>query len=240
MAKLLDDDLLAYWREHPAEFMESFLVNPETGEPFRLIPAEREFLKHAFALDHKGRLKYPTLIYGAVKKSGKTGFAALLVLTPLLLFGGRYGEAYCLANDHEQARGRVFEAIKRIVSASPLLASEADIIQNKISFAATGSTITAVPSDYTGAAGVNPTISVFDEVWGYQSEKAYRLWDEFVPSPAKRISCRLVVTHAGFSGEASLLEDLYARGLSQYQEVPPRPNLRPEVFPHRKCNEFGL
>jgi phage terminase large subunit-like protein len=162
-------------------------------------------------------LLYPTLVYAAIKKSGKTGFAALLVPTLLLLFGGRYGEAFCIANDLEQAKGRVFEAIKRIVQASPLLADEADITQNKITFAATGSTITAVPSDYTGAAGVNPVISVFDELWGFTSEKAWRLWDEFVPSPARKISCRLVVTHAGFSGESELLEDLCGRGLNQPQ-----------------------
>ena len=36
-----------------------------------------------------------------------------------------------------------------------------------------------------------------------------------VPSPARKISCRLVVTYAGFEGESQLLEDLYSRGLAQ-------------------------
>ena len=133
----------------------------------------------------------------------------------LLLFSGRYGEAYCIANDLEQSRARVFEAIRRIVRASPVLACEADITANKITFGATGSTITAIPSDYAGAAGANPTISVFDELWGFTSEKAWRLWDEFVPSPARKISCRLVVSHAGFGGESELLEELHRRGTAQ-------------------------
>lgn len=36
-------------------------------------------------------------------------------------------------------------------------------------------------------------------------------------SPARKISCRLTVTYAGFSGESELLEKLYERGLAQPQ-----------------------
>lgn len=61
-------------------------------------------------------------------------------------------------------------------------------------------------------------ISSFDELWGYTSERSRRLWDEMVPSPVRRISCRLVTTYSGFEGESALLEELYKRGLSQ-QEV---------------------
>ena len=222
-ARALDQSALDYWREHPCEFIEKCLINPETGRAYVLLAAEREYLKHAFTLDENGRLLYPTLIYSAIKKSGKTTFAAILVITVLLLFGGRYGEAYCVANDLEQSRGRVFEACRRIVDASPILSCEADITANKIIFTALGSTITAVASDYQGAAGANPTISVFDEIWAFTTEKAWRLWDEFVPSPARRISCRLVVSHAGFSGESSLLESLCQSGLKQ-------PPLGPDLY----------
>jgi hypothetical protein len=59
--------------------------------------------------------------------------------------------------------------------------------------------------------------SSFDELWGYTSERSRRLWDEMVPSPVRRISCRLVTTYAGFEGESTLLEELYKRGLAQEQ-----------------------
>lgn len=36
---------------------------------------------------------YPELIYGAIKKTGKSGFAALFMIAVLLLYGGRYAEA---------------------------------------------------------------------------------------------------------------------------------------------------
>jgi phage terminase large subunit-like protein len=109
----------------------------------------------------------------------------------------------------------VFEMCRRIVEASPMLRSEAKITANRITFTATGATITAVASDYAGAAGGHPTISVFDELWGYTSERSRRLWDELVPVPTRKVSCRLVVSYAGFEGESELLYELYKRGMAQ-------------------------
>jgi hypothetical protein len=207
------------YRSNPTAFIER-LVDPETGERFKLLPVERDFLKHALATDADGRLLYPEQIYGAIKKSGKTGFAALLVLTVLLLYGGRYAEGYCVANDYEQAQGRVFEMIRRIVEASPLLRRASKISSDRITFAATGATVRALASDFASAAGGHPTISVFDELWGYASERARRLYDELVPVPTRKISCRLVVSHAGFEGEGELLQELYKRGLTLPQVGP--------------------
>jgi hypothetical protein len=60
-------------------------------------------------------------------------------------------------------------------------------------------------------------ISSFDELWGYTSGRSRRLWDEMVPSPARKISARLVTTYAGFDGESTLLQELCARGHQQEQ-----------------------
>jgi hypothetical protein len=38
-------------------------------------------------------------------KTGKTGTAAMHVLTTTLVYGGCYAEGYCVANDFEQAQG---------------------------------------------------------------------------------------------------------------------------------------
>ena len=131
------------------------------------------------------------------------------LLTTTLVFGGRFAEGYAVANDLEQAQGRVFQAARRICEASPHLRREANITQSRIEFPQTGAVIQAIGSDYAGAAGANPVISSFDELWGYTSERSRRLWDEMVPSPTRRISCRLVTTYAGFEGESTLLEELY-------------------------------
>jgi hypothetical protein len=63
-------------------------------------------------------------------------------------------------------------------------------------------------------------VSSFDELWAFTSERSRRLWDEMLPSPVRRVSCRLVTTYAGFENESSLLEGLYKRGLQQPEIAP--------------------
>jgi hypothetical protein len=214
MAALNSTDLNR-WRRNPASFIAEVMIDPETSAPYRLLPAERAFLRRAFRTDKRGRLLYPEQIYACPKKSGKTTFAALHVLTTTLLFGGSFPEATLAANDYDQAQGRVFEQIRRIVECSPELAREARVTNNTISFPALNATIKAIPSDYAGAAGGNAVISCFDELWAYTSERARRLWDELIPPPTRTVALRLTVTYAGFEGESALLAELYRRGLSQ-------------------------
>jgi phage terminase large subunit-like protein len=47
---------------------------------------------------------------------------------------------------------------------------------NKIEFTSTRATVIAIASDYAGAAGANPTITVFDELWAFVSERSWRLF----------------------------------------------------------------
>ena len=212
---VLDTSAIASWRREPVRFIEQVLHNPETDRPFELFDAERQFFAHCWQPDDNGRALYPEQCFAAPKKSAKTALAGIHLLATTCLFGGRYSEAYAIANDLEQAQSRVFQAARRIVESSPLLAREAEITQQRISFPQTGAVIQAIGSDYAGAAGANPVISSFDELWGYTSERSFRLWDEMVPVPTRKFSCRLTTTYAGFEGESKLLEQLYKRGLEQ-------------------------
>jgi hypothetical protein len=108
----------------PVAFLES-LIDPETGKPFALNDAERRFIAEAFRTRPDGRLLYSELVYSCPKKSGKTTFAGMLVLYVTLVLGGKFGEGVCLANDYEQAAGRVFAMIKRIIAATPWLKASA-------------------------------------------------------------------------------------------------------------------
>jgi phage terminase large subunit-like protein len=195
-------------------FIEQTLVDPESGENFVLTAAQKAFLRVAFVLTPAGRLKYPELVFSAPKKTGKTALSAMVVLYVVRVLGGRFAEGICAANDLEQAGARVFLAIARIVEASPMLAGDAVVTADKITFKSTGATIIAIASDAAGAAGANPTIVCFDELWGYTSERSRRLWDELVPPPTRKIACRLTTTYAGYEGESALLEDLWKRGLA--------------------------
>ena len=43
--------MLDRWRSNPISFIETVLYDPETKKPFKLLPAERAFLEHAFKRD---------------------------------------------------------------------------------------------------------------------------------------------------------------------------------------------
>src|SRR5690242_2770686 len=204
----------------PCAFVEHVLVNPETGKPFELYPAEAEFVRRGFTLTADGRLRYPEMLFSAPKKSGKTGLSAMLAIYTAAAIGGRFAEVYCLSNDYEQSVGRVFEAARRIVEASPLLRGSSKITADRIRFTSSASCSHACSSGYSGFAGVNPPLCIFDELWGYVSERSQRLWDEAVPSPVRKVSGRLTVTYAGFSGESELLERLWKRGMKGREVAP--------------------
>ena len=218
MTAKFDRAALKRWRQSPIQFIEEVLVDPESGQPFVLLPAERQFLEYAFKVGPDGRLLYPEQIYSCPKKSGKTAFAAIVTITVTILFGGRFAEGISCANDFDQSVGRVFQAIRRIIECSPLLRSEARMLADKITVA--GVTLIAIPTNYASAAGANQTIATFDESWAYTSEFARRLYDEMVPPPTRKIACRLTVTYAGFSNESILLEELYKRGMAQPEVAP--------------------
>jgi len=61
MSNALTPKALVRWRADPAAFIQRHLIDPETGKPFKLLPAERVFLQHALATDRDGRLRSPDL-----------------------------------------------------------------------------------------------------------------------------------------------------------------------------------
>ena len=148
MSEFLESTAIDHWRRDPVRFIAEVLRDPETLAPFDLLEAERRFISYAFQTDDDGRLIYPEQMYAAPKKSGKTGFGAIQTLTTTLVFGGAFAEGYCVANDLEQAQGRVFQAIRRIVEASPHLKRAARVTQSRIDFPETGASIAAIASDY--------------------------------------------------------------------------------------------
>lgn len=207
-------DLIARWRKDPVAFITQCLRNPEDGKPFAVYKEEATFLRRAFTLTPDGRLPYPEMVFSAPKKSGKTALAAWAAIYTAAVIGGPWSEVYCLANDYEQSMSRVFEAARRMVLASPFLKTAAKITANKIEFKTTGSFIQACASDYAGFAGSNPSLSIFDELWAFIHEPARRLYDESAPSPTRKVSGRLIVSYAGYTGESDLLEGLYQRGVA--------------------------
>ncbi len=200
------------------QFIDEFAIR-EDKQPLQLEDHQRAILQEAFRYDEDERFLYRTVIYSAVKKSGKTAVNALVVLW----FGfciEAPNEIIIAANDLDQSTSRVYDAAKGFVSRSPILREKAEMGKLLIRLD-NDTTVKAIPSDYTGEAGANQGLVSFDELWGFMSERSRRLFEELTPVPTRKNSIRFISTYAGWIGESVLLEDLYNRIFDKQGNVKP-------------------
>jgi phage terminase large subunit-like protein len=202
---------LAQYAVDPTAFIDAYLPRNEKGQPWRLTRYQRRVAAWALRRDARGRLRFRLLLWSEPKKSGKTLLAAVLVLW--WAFTVPDTEIIIAANDLEQSVGRVFQTVVALLRMNPALRASAVIRATAITLS-NGTVITAIASDYRGAAGSRHSLAVFDELWGYQLESATRLFEELTPIPSAPDAWILVVTSAGFTGESTLLEAMYRRGLA--------------------------
>jgi hypothetical protein len=201
----------------------NFWIPSDNGKPrlIRLMPHQKVILRLFFDQAPAEAFgcgpNFQTLVYSTVKKSGKTAVAAM-VARWIAETWGSHTEVYCMANDLEQARGRIYQAALTSIEEDPRYA-RADkgiagmwrIIERQALHIPTHSTIKAVSADYKGEAGSNPVASLWSELWGFSSEAGQRLWEELTPVPTRPRSIRYVETYAGYEGESSILNDLEDR-----------------------------
>lgn len=188
------------------------LIIVDDGSPIKLEDHQKRILKAAFTPDSNGVLPYKTVIYSAPKKSGKTAIGAVVGLWFTYTVDPP-NEVYICANDLEQSQGRVFKSAKKMIERNPALLNEAEKLTTTEIIIKNGTEIKAIANEYAGASGANQGLSLFDELWGYMSERSRRLYEELTPVPTRKNSIRFITTYAGFEGESELLEELYKLGL---------------------------
>ncbi len=218
---------------------------PESQQPIQLLPHQISILN--YALDPIN--DFQTIVYSTVKKSGKTAIAALVARWVAETWGS-HTEVYLVANDLEQAKGRIYQSAINSIELTPgysmtrkELTGQWKIVENRGALhIPSHSIMRAVSSDYKGEAGSNPTATFWSELWGYASEASHRLWDELTPVPTRKRSIRYVETYAGYEGESDLLEALYKLGLDGKQLTHddidwPFPD-RPPIYINKKARMF--
>ena len=197
------------------EWAEANWILPETRRPIRLRPWQRAVLTAMFPEDGTAS-PWETFLVSTVKKGGKSTLNAVATLYAALTFPAPE-TAYVVANDEAQATERVFDLVADQVRRMGLGASGAAVVsKTSIVFTETGSRIVAIPADFAGAAGAIFGVSSWTELWAYRHEGHIRLWEELTPIPSRR-SLRIVDSYAGFSGDAPVLEPLWARALAGEQ-----------------------
>lgn len=201
----------------------NFWLPSQTGrsELIRFLPHQKTILGLFFDPTVASALGcspgFQTLVYSTIKKSGKSTVAGL-VARYLAETSGSHSEVYCVANDLEQARGRIYafalssiELDPRYQRADKGIANQWRIIEKDARYLPTHSVLRAVSCDYRGEAGANPTATVWSEAWGLTSEASQRLWEELTPVPTRPRSIRYVETYSGFDNESAILNDLEDR-----------------------------
>jgi len=206
-------DLMALAIADPVAWMEHCFwvqapLSPETGEvlppgPIRFKEFQRELLQ--IALSRSGSVfNFQTIVWSSPKKTGKTLVAAAVTLWYAFLFPG--SEIILLANDGRQATDRVFQAVVNSLELNPIV--QARITQSEVVLP-NGSKIYPLPVNAPGAAGANPAMTVFTEVWAYTTPNKKSLWVELTPPPTVPHAIRWVESYAGYLGQGSVLETLY-------------------------------
>lgn len=197
------------------DFAQKNYYIPESGRPIVLQPHQLSILR--MALDPAN--DFTTIVYSTIKKSGKTAIGGL-VGRYVAEFSGPKAEAYFVANDKDQAKDRAYESAKTSIELTPgydkskrVLAGQWRVIEKQCVHEPTGSIMRAIASDYEGAAGGNPNITLWTELWAFTTERFKRLWDEMTPVPTRARSMRFVETYAGYTDESDILLDLYKLGM---------------------------
>jgi phage terminase large subunit-like protein len=195
----------------PVEFIDKAIKLNEKGEPWTLSAYQRKLLELAFRRDQNDNLLYRLVLLSEVKKSGKTFLAACLTIWWAIT--NRRTEIILTSNDLEQSIGRVFKTVTALIDHNEPLRRECDVLSNVVRFS-NGTVLNPISADYKGSAGSRHSLVVYDEIWGFEAERMTRLYEELTPPPTEKSAWVLIVSYAGFVGEANLLESIYKRGIA--------------------------
>lgn len=198
---------------------------PETGKPIIMFPHQRGVFRYMFQRDGDGNLKYRTMVYSTIKKSGKSMSGAVVARYAAENMD-RYGEVYCVANDRQQAMERTYGMLRASYELTPgydrknrLLPGVVRVTDIGAKVLTTDSVIRTVSLDAKGEAGANPVCSVWSEAWGMDSKPARLLWDELTPALTRKNSFCFVETYAGIDPDSDLLLELYNKGVGEGRQV---------------------
>lgn len=180
----------------------------ETRKPIVLEEYQKEKILKPIFYGGEGR---PTMaLVGQTKKSGKSTLAALACAYTLFC-GEDFSETYIAARDFQQGQWIVFNKLVKAIEMNPRMLVNVNITKDAIERPATGSVVRCLPTDVS-AAGLNPSLVIFDELWSYEYESMRRFWEELTTVPTRKNPLTFIVSYAGYD-EDSLLYELYKKGL---------------------------
>jgi phage terminase large subunit-like protein len=203
--------------DEAARFIESYCrivkdsVGGRAGDLIVLRPWQRMLLDALLAEGPDGLLRHRSALLGMARKNGKSALGSGLALWGLFL-GPEGGEVYSCAGTKEQAK-IVFNTAKAMVEKDPELSRLARPFKDVIEVPGTGSIYRALSREAGASEGLNPTLTVFDEV---HVQPDAELWDVMSLADGAREEALVVgITTAGARTNAHG-RDSHCYGLYQH------------------------
>lgn len=188
-------------------------VGGKAGALLRLRPWQRDIIYDLFARDTaSGIYMHREGLIGIPRKNGKSQLFSAIGLWSLME-GPIGGEVYAVAGTKEQAR-ILFNVAKRMVEIEPELDASLTTFKDAIEYPDTGSIFRVLSSESYSQEGLNPHLTLFDEV---HVQPDRELWDVMSLAMGAREEPILAgITTAGArydsSGEDSVCYQLYEHG----------------------------
>ena len=148
-------------------FLSGFVRHPDrqfAGRPFILEEWQRDGIVRPLfgCVDRYGRRKYREALIGLPRNSGKSNLSAALLLVLAFTEPVIEAEYVCVARNRKQA-AIVFNKMRRMVYADPLLRAACEVRTHEIVIKETGQRIYTVAYDAGGAQGIHAQVAIIDE-----------------------------------------------------------------------------
>jgi phage terminase large subunit-like protein len=204
------------------------------GKPFILAPWQEQALEAIFGnLDDSGNRTIEMAYLEVPKKSGKTEFAAGIVLLVLITSQARGAQVYGAAAATRQAMN-VYRAACAMVDQSPILKSQLRLLRgtNRIlKRSDPNSFYAAVAADGDMSDGVNPICTIADEVHRWKTRKQLENWDVLSNGGiTRKQTLTIAITTAGIESESPLAWRLHEKTRKLEQGVVSDPRFYGKIY----------
>lgn len=185
------------------------------GTPFVLSPWQEEPLCQIFGnIDDAGNRLIEQVYLEVPKKSGKTEFAAGIILYVITITRTPGCQVYGAASATRQAMN-VFRAACKMVEQAPVLQSRLRIMRGTnriIKRSDPDSFYGAVAADGDFGDGVNPAVTVADEVHRWKTRKHLENWDVLSKGGiTRKQTLTIAITTAGVQSDSPLAWRLHEK-----------------------------
>ena len=213
------------------------------GKPFKLMPWEEEAVVAIFGqVDDEGHRIIEMVYLEVPKKSGKTEFAAALLLLILVFTTDPGCQVYGAAAATRQAMN-VYRAAAKMVEQSPILMKKLRILRGTnriVKRSDPDSFYAAIAADGDFGDGVNPACVIADEVHRWKTRKQLENWDVLSNGGiTRRQTLTIAITTAGVQNESPLAWRLHEKTRKLQGGIVSDPTFYGRIYGANKTDDPG-